>query len=258
MFMKQMTRLATFTAALTFFAHAAFAVPTLQLDILGGVYDTTTETIVATSDTFTLLAILTPSGGDDINTLLNDTYYISSAITPAGRPGYGPRQLRLRRHDRRRHRRHGLRHASSRGQPVPGSGRPLRPTASSRRTSPRPASSSTRTMMTTTYNSAGRRRAGSIPAGRARITSLSRSTSRTCRPTTPCTSTSTTRRRRTAGTSTRMISRRSPTTPRADPAVVPGPGPGPGPGIPEPNTLVLFGVGILALRAAQAPPRTLS
>ena len=81
--MRRQTRLGIFTAALTFFAHAALAVPTLQLDIIDGVYDTTTQTIVSTGDTFTLLAILTPSGNDDISALLDDTYYISSALTPS-------------------------------------------------------------------------------------------------------------------------------------------------------------------------------
>jgi hypothetical protein len=56
-------------------ASPAFALPTLQLDISNGIYDTPTETIVATGNTFTLYALL--NGGD-----LGDTYYISAAISP--------------------------------------------------------------------------------------------------------------------------------------------------------------------------------
>jgi hypothetical protein len=57
----------------------AWAIPTLQLDIGGGVYDPVTETIVSTSDTFTLFAILFPGRTPS---LLNDTYYIAAAIAP--------------------------------------------------------------------------------------------------------------------------------------------------------------------------------
>ncbi len=55
----------------------AYAIPTLQLDISNGTYDASTETIVATSSTFTLYALLTGDAG-----LLNDTYYISAAVSP--------------------------------------------------------------------------------------------------------------------------------------------------------------------------------
>ncbi|HBG45513.1 MAG TPA: hypothetical protein DDW94_00825 [Deltaproteobacteria bacterium] len=70
--------LAGVAAATTLFAGAAYAEPTLQLDILDGVYDTNTETIVATSDQFTLYALLLP----DQDTLLGDTFYISAALVP--------------------------------------------------------------------------------------------------------------------------------------------------------------------------------
>lgn len=56
----------------------AFAIPTLQLDIGNGVYDTNTETIIATGNTFTLYAYLSP---DNFNGL-SDTYYISAAVSP--------------------------------------------------------------------------------------------------------------------------------------------------------------------------------
>lgn len=56
----------------------SFAVPTLQLDIAGGTYDTTTQTIVASGNPFTLYALIVP---DTWNTL-SDTYYISAALAP--------------------------------------------------------------------------------------------------------------------------------------------------------------------------------
>lgn len=60
----------------------ASAVPSLQLDIEGGVYDWSTETIVSTSETFNLYALLRP-------TLVNrttDWYYISAALVPKTGP----------------------------------------------------------------------------------------------------------------------------------------------------------------------------
>lgn len=63
-------------------AGAVVAQPTLQLDIEGGTYDLTTETIVASTDPFTLYALLLP---DNSNTL-DDTYYISAAVTPQTGP----------------------------------------------------------------------------------------------------------------------------------------------------------------------------
>ncbi len=57
----------------------AFAVvPSLQLDIANGVYDTTTATTVATTNPFTLNALLDPT---DSNTL-GGQYYISIAVIP--------------------------------------------------------------------------------------------------------------------------------------------------------------------------------
>ena len=58
----------------------AHAVPALQLDIAGGFYDTTTETIMTSSDTFTLYALLNPTKA---GVSLSDTYYISVALTPS-------------------------------------------------------------------------------------------------------------------------------------------------------------------------------
>ncbi len=58
-----------------FWTVPVFALPTLQLDISDAVYDTTTETVTATTTSFTLYALL----NGDAN-LLTDTYYISAAI----------------------------------------------------------------------------------------------------------------------------------------------------------------------------------
>jgi len=59
-------------------AAPALAVPSLQLGIVGGVYDQTTETTVSTADAFTLTTLLTLSQGNT----LGDFYYVSAAITP--------------------------------------------------------------------------------------------------------------------------------------------------------------------------------
>lgn len=60
------------------FARPALAIPTLQLDIGGGAYDSTTQTIVASTNPFTLYAYLIP---DSKNTV-GDYYYISMAVVP--------------------------------------------------------------------------------------------------------------------------------------------------------------------------------
>jgi hypothetical protein len=81
------------TAALALLtASPAYALPTLQLDIAGPdvYYDTTTETVMTTSDTFSLYAYLSFNGtnGDGGGTttspadLIADTYYVSIALTP--------------------------------------------------------------------------------------------------------------------------------------------------------------------------------
>jgi hypothetical protein len=60
-------------------APAAKAIPTLQLGVSGGVYDSNTQTVMATSDQFTLYAYLIPSSG----ATLEDDYKLSIAIVPA-------------------------------------------------------------------------------------------------------------------------------------------------------------------------------
>ena len=68
------------------FVPVASALPSLQLDILGGTYDGATETIVASSDPFTLYALLMPSS----DTPISDIYYISAALVPmVGAADYG-------------------------------------------------------------------------------------------------------------------------------------------------------------------------
>lgn len=77
--MKKVSKVALLTALILMLATAtAFATPLLQLDISNGIYNETTETIQATSSTFTLYALLTTSDA----ALLADTYYISVALTP--------------------------------------------------------------------------------------------------------------------------------------------------------------------------------
>lgn len=76
-------------AALVALSGTAAAAPLLQLDIAGGHYDATTQTIVADGPVFTLSAILTPqqnASQETINALLADTYYISAGVSPQ----YGP------------------------------------------------------------------------------------------------------------------------------------------------------------------------
>lgn len=63
----------------------ALALPLLQLGIGGGWYDEVDETTVASSKTFTLYAYLTPptnTTAAELQAYLNDTYYISAALTP--------------------------------------------------------------------------------------------------------------------------------------------------------------------------------
>ncbi|HSL23620.1 MAG TPA: choice-of-anchor N protein [Vicinamibacterales bacterium] len=71
--------------ALLLVTARADALPLLQLDLKGGVYDPVTQTIVAPGGAFELFAILTPKGGasqTEIDALLNTTYYVSIALTP--------------------------------------------------------------------------------------------------------------------------------------------------------------------------------
>ena len=73
-----------------FLCTTAQAEPILQVDIAAGTYDTTTETIVATSNPFTVYALLnTKSGqyGSQSNKVdVNDTFYLSIALIPKTGP----------------------------------------------------------------------------------------------------------------------------------------------------------------------------
>jgi hypothetical protein len=61
-------------------ASAASAVPSLQLDILGGTY--ADGDIVTSADVFTVYALATPSGNIDVDAILGGTYVLSIALTP--------------------------------------------------------------------------------------------------------------------------------------------------------------------------------
>lgn len=69
-------------AGIALLSSPALAIPSLQLDIGGGTYDTSTETIVANSNPFTLYALLKPT---TVNPL-TDFYYISAAVVPQTGP----------------------------------------------------------------------------------------------------------------------------------------------------------------------------
>lgn len=62
-----------------FTSTVSYALPTLQLDIAGGTYDVTTETIVTDQPVFTLYALLSDNGKESY---LGETFYVSMAIMP--------------------------------------------------------------------------------------------------------------------------------------------------------------------------------
>lgn len=64
------------TGLFIFSAAESHAYPTLQLDIAGGSYDFSTDTIVSAGNVFTLYAYLSPNFCNTIT----DTYFISAAI----------------------------------------------------------------------------------------------------------------------------------------------------------------------------------
>ena len=66
---------------------SAFAVPLLQLDIEDGVYDSVSETIIATDHEFELYALLNPASGNYDSNMYNAVigdwnFYISVALVP--------------------------------------------------------------------------------------------------------------------------------------------------------------------------------
>ncbi len=73
-------------AMVAFLSLPAKAVPTLQLDIIGGTYDPITQTVVTNSSTFTLLALATP-GSRTAQDILSDTFYAALALEPSMQEG---------------------------------------------------------------------------------------------------------------------------------------------------------------------------
>lgn len=69
---------ATLGAALLGLSLHATAIPTLQLGIAGGTYNLSTQTIIASSNSFSLYAFLIP----DRKNPVNDLYTISMAVSP--------------------------------------------------------------------------------------------------------------------------------------------------------------------------------
>jgi len=68
---------------LVLFAGTAFAIPSLQLNIAGGSYDLSTETIVAPAgNSFDLYAYLIPNKSN----MVEDIYYVSVALMPQSGP----------------------------------------------------------------------------------------------------------------------------------------------------------------------------
>jgi hypothetical protein len=76
-------------AALTCFVGtagiaSAVPIPTLQMDIGGGFYNTSTNTVMTNDDQFTLYALLIPDAPHGAG--VNNTYYLSAAIVPQTGP----------------------------------------------------------------------------------------------------------------------------------------------------------------------------
>jgi len=84
--MRSLRSLLVLASVLLLAPLAASAVPILQLDIAGGSYDTTTETIVTSSNSFTVYAYATPSGQASASELLGTRFYLSIALTPKTGP----------------------------------------------------------------------------------------------------------------------------------------------------------------------------
>lgn len=66
-------------------AVPAWAVPALQLDIQGGTYDAGTQTILASSNSFSVFAYGLSAGSQKAS--LVDTYYLSVSLLGVGQPG---------------------------------------------------------------------------------------------------------------------------------------------------------------------------
>ena len=74
-----MKKLILILAALICMASNALAIPSLQLDIGGGYYDNSSQTIIANSSSFTLYVLLNDAA------LLDQMFYLSAAVMPKTR-----------------------------------------------------------------------------------------------------------------------------------------------------------------------------
>jgi hypothetical protein len=79
--MRSFIRFSVLTLGLLAAAQRVEAVPFLQLDMAGGVYDPVTETIVAPGGAFTVFAILTPKDGQIVD--FTKDYFVSVALIPS-------------------------------------------------------------------------------------------------------------------------------------------------------------------------------
>lgn len=75
---KKFTGVLFAAAALCLLPNSASAIPVLQLDIDGGIYDGFSDTIVTPQKSFSLYALFTPTAWHT----LSSTYYVSAALTP--------------------------------------------------------------------------------------------------------------------------------------------------------------------------------
>lgn len=85
--MRQFLRVALVAMVLVGVSRSAAAEPLLQLDVVGGRYDLSTESILSNGPVFQLVALLTPKAGASFNA--GDWYYVSAAITPQMAPPGG-------------------------------------------------------------------------------------------------------------------------------------------------------------------------
>ena len=84
--MHRLLRTAALCLAFAGGVAKAEAYPVLQLDIVGGYYDSATQTTTSTGSEFQLVALLTPNGNTSLADLLAETYFISVALTPQTGP----------------------------------------------------------------------------------------------------------------------------------------------------------------------------
>ncbi len=77
--MRDVRKMISYSMLVTLFiAISTQALPVLQLDVSGGEYDASTETVMATSDVFTVYALLDLKNGETFG-----TFNLTMALTPA-------------------------------------------------------------------------------------------------------------------------------------------------------------------------------